>query len=127
MTFQMRAALPRRRSRRWIAFFVVLALLGSVAIVAPVLYNLSIQLRPEQLAEARRRWQDNAPLDYDLECRRQTRRGGEENKRAYRMVVRGGLVRLIVEDGNIVYVDASLDGLAGPRVLALSGNDPPFH
>jgi hypothetical protein len=120
----MTATLPRRRSRRWIGFFVVLAVLGVAAIVAPLVYNLSIQLRPEQLADARWRWQENAPANYDLECLSEIRRGGQEEKSHYRLQVRGGRVVLVVQDGELVYVDPSLAVVAGSAVLALLEGNP---
>ncbi len=55
-----------RRSRRWVWFFAVLALLGVAAVVIPIVYNLRQQLRPEQLAAARARWQQQGTRDYDL-------------------------------------------------------------
>jgi hypothetical protein len=56
-----------RRTRRWIWFFVLLAVLGLCAMIIPWVYNLSQQLRPEQLADARALWTQNRPIDYDLE------------------------------------------------------------
>ena len=120
----MPTAVPRPRSRRWIGFFVVLAGLGIIAIVAPLLYNLSIQLRPEQLAEARRHWQDNAPIDYDLEYLSQIRRGGQEEKSQSRIMVRGGRVVVVVDQGEVVYLDPALAAVVGLGVPALSSDDP---
>jgi hypothetical protein len=57
---------PRGRNRRWVWFFAVLATLGVVAVVIPIVYNLRQQLRPDQLAEARERWRQNGARDYDL-------------------------------------------------------------
>jgi hypothetical protein len=56
-----------RRSRGWIWFFALLAALGLCAIIIPWAYNLSQQLRPDQLADARERWVQHRPIDYDLE------------------------------------------------------------
>jgi hypothetical protein len=56
-----------RRSRGWIWFFALLAALGTCAIIIPWAYNLAQQLRPDQLADARERWAQFRPIDYDLE------------------------------------------------------------
>jgi hypothetical protein len=67
-----------RRNRRWVWFFALLAapwvwffsllaMLGLCAMIIPYAYNVSQQLRPEQLAAARALWEKQRPLDYDLE------------------------------------------------------------
>jgi hypothetical protein len=53
--------------RGWIWYFVIVALLATVAISVNIAYNLSLQLKPEHLEEARQLWQKNGPRDYDLE------------------------------------------------------------
>ena len=46
--------MPRTATpRRWVPLFLTLTLLGTLAIVLPLVYNLGQQLRPEQLAAAR--------------------------------------------------------------------------
>lgn len=113
-----------RRSRRWIGFFVVLAGLAAVAVIVPLVYNLSIQLRPEQLAEARRRWQENALPNYDLEYLVRTTRSEQEEERAYLVQVRGGRVILVVYNRDMVYLAPSLALVAGLGVSALSSENP---
>ena len=114
--------LSRPRSRRWIWFFLVLALLSALAIVVPIVYNLGIQLHPEQLAEARRRWQDNAPADYDLAylVKRTERDNPSPTEQEYFVQVRAGQVVFVVEDGEVVYLDPGLAAVTGPVFLALS-------
>ncbi|HTU17978.1 MAG TPA: DUF6174 domain-containing protein [Gemmataceae bacterium] len=121
----MPAVFPRRRSRRWIGFFVVLGVLSAIAIVVPLVYNLSIQLRPEQLAEARRRWQENGPADYDLQYLVETKHETEAEPESseYLVKVRNGRVVLVVDTGEVVYLEPSLATVAGPGVLALSSQD----
>jgi hypothetical protein len=89
----------------------------------PLVYNLWIQLRPEQLAEARQRWQENAPTNYDLEYLIRTTHAGQEEEGQYRVIVRDGRVVLVVDNGDVVYLDSSLALVAGPPVLALSPAD----
>jgi hypothetical protein len=47
-------------------FFGVLAVLAVVAVSLETWYNLGQQLTPAQLEDARRRWQEHGPRDYDL-------------------------------------------------------------
>jgi hypothetical protein len=116
------AALSPRRPRRWIGFFVVLAVLGATAMIVPLVYNLSIQLRPEQLADARRRWEENAPANYDLKylVERKHETETEPEKSEYLAKVRNGRVVLVMDTGEVLYLDPSLAIVAGPGVLALS-------
>lgn len=116
----MPPSLTALHSRRWIWFFAILVVAAALAITAPLVYNLSIQLRPEQLAEARRRWEDMAPDDFDLEYLIRTTHDGLEEENQYRVIARRGRVVLIVGNGDVIYIDSSLALLAGPAVLALS-------
>ena len=84
------------RPRRWVWFFSLLALLGAGAVVAPWLYNLHMQLKPEQLDAARRRWQENGPADYNLELHQKEDEGAEE---VCLVKVRGGRVAGVVVNG----------------------------
>jgi Family of unknown function (DUF6174) len=118
----MTASPPRPRSRRWIWFFLVLGILGMAGIIIPIVYNLSIQLRPEQLADAQRRWQENQPLNYDLEYLVKITHT-EQEERQYLVKVREGQVVLVAESGEMLYLDPSLAIVAGPGVLALSSED----
>jgi hypothetical protein len=56
------------RSRRWLWFWVPLTAAAALAVVLPIVYNLSLQLTDEQLAAARARWREHGPEDYDLRC-----------------------------------------------------------
>jgi hypothetical protein len=101
---------------------LVLALLSAVAIVVPIVYNLGIQLHPEQLAGARRRWQENAPADYDLAylVKRTERDNPSPTEQEYFVQIRAGQVVFVVEDGEVVYLDPRLAAVTGPAFLALS-------
>ncbi len=57
----------RRTSRHWVWYFAVLAVMSATAIILPIVYNLSLQLRPDELAAARQRWKANGSRDYDLQ------------------------------------------------------------
>jgi hypothetical protein len=124
----MTASLPRR-PRRWIGFFILLAVLSAGAIVTNLVYNLSIQLRPEQLAEARQRWRENAPADYDLKYLVEITRQAETEpeKSEYVVEVRGGRVVQVVDRSGVVYLEPSLAVVAGPAPLGVSSEDPEHY
>src|SRR4051794_15941537 len=83
-----------RRSRGWVWYFVVLAVLTTVSATVLIVYNLRQQLQPDELAAARARWREKAPRDYDLVYSKQ---GGVNG--TYAVEVRAGKVRKVTEDG----------------------------
>jgi hypothetical protein len=123
----MPAALPPRQSCRWVGFFVVLFLLAVVAVLAPLFYNLSIQLRPEQLAAAKQRWLEQGPSNYDLEYLVRTMHGDQEEENAYLVQVRDGQAVLVVCNSDVVYLDPALAFVAGSGILGLSSEDPRLY
>lgn len=108
-----------RRSGRWVAFFVVLAILAATGIVLPIVYNLGQQLRPEQLAEAKRLWAAHGPADYDLTytARYDDERQGERHV----VLVRGGRVVYASCEGELRSISPGLALLAGGPAAALGG------
>jgi hypothetical protein len=57
---------PSRR-RAWIWFFVLLGILTVAAVSVQIWYNSRQLLTPAKLAEARSRWQERGPSDYDMD------------------------------------------------------------
>jgi len=57
---------PRKSSRGWIWYFVILGALSVLGITILVVYNLRQQLKPEQIAAARKLWEEKRPPDYVL-------------------------------------------------------------
>jgi hypothetical protein len=55
-----------RRSRAWIWFFAVLAILSVAAIALNLGFNLSQQLSEEELVKNRQLWEEKRPADYDV-------------------------------------------------------------
>jgi len=55
------------RSKRWIWFFIIVTMMGAAGVTAEIWSNLSQQLTPEKLAEARAVWKQKGPRDYDLD------------------------------------------------------------
>src|SRR5262245_18613686 len=93
------------RNRRWVWYFLALLILTAAAIITPIVYNLNQLLTPEQLDQARARWQANGSDDYDLVL--VERRDGEEQGVEYRARVRGGQLQELREDD----VPVTLSGL----------------
>ena len=88
--------LTRRRHRRSLWFFGILTLLTLGAIVTLVVFNKSQLLKPEQLAAARERWNQNGPRDYDMEYGVKKQDGDWET---YAVQVRKGKVTSASLDG----------------------------
>ncbi len=76
-----------KRNRGWLWYFLILAGLTVLAVVFLIWYNLSQQLRPEELAAARQRWQAKGLRDYRLTY---TIKRGEGAADSVVVVVRGG-------------------------------------
>ncbi len=57
----------KRRSRIWLWFFAVLAALTAVAAGIEIWFNLSQQLTPQEVEDARALWRRTVPAEYDLE------------------------------------------------------------
>jgi hypothetical protein len=89
-----------QRSWGWIVFFVVLTALCVVAITLPIVYNLGQQLRQEALDEARLRWREHGPDDYDLTFSVYLDRDRQPQR--YRVNVRGGKVTSATFEGEPV-------------------------
>jgi hypothetical protein len=89
----------RPRSRAWIWFFVLLAALGTAAVTLPLVYNMSIQLRPEELAAARARWKTNGPRDYDLQFEEKITQNGVQTESNWFVEVRDGKATSATRDG----------------------------
>jgi hypothetical protein len=75
-----------KRPRNYVWYFLVLAVLGSVALVAPILFNLSQLLTVEKIAEAEARWEQNGPASYDLKL--EDRRSPDAHLEVYDVKVR---------------------------------------
>ncbi len=87
-------ALPLyRRVPTAVWFFIVLGLLGVTAVAIPLWFNLSQQLRPDDLARARALWEQKHPSDYDVAY---TLTG--LNPAQFEVQVRGGRVRSVTDD-----------------------------
>lgn len=114
-------ATRRPRPSTW--FFLLLAVLAVAAVVIPIVYNLSLQLRPEELALAKERWREHAPRDYDLEYRFKLDDDPEAAEDRYRVAVRAGRVVLAGCNREVLLLDPRVGSLAGVAVRAVPGED----
>lgn len=83
------------RGRRWIWFFVVLVLLTLAAIFIETWYNPTVPLTPALLAEARAKWNEYGPRDYDMDY---TIKRLESPDRFHVQVRNGKAVSVIMND-----------------------------
>jgi hypothetical protein len=111
---------PARRPRLWLGFFLVLAALAAAAVTVPLVYNLSLQLKPEQLAQARARWREHGPRDYDLRYQEKVTRGKQEEAYEYLVQVRGGRAVLVACNGEVLLLDPVAGFALGPAVRSLA-------
>jgi hypothetical protein len=88
--------------RSWLWFFIPLGVLAVIALVIPIVYNLRLQLTPEQLAAAQQRWRDHGTPDYDLQY---TARIGRDPADEYWVKVRGGKVVALACNGQMLRFD----------------------
>ncbi len=102
------------RPRTYVWFFLALAVLSVIAIIVPIVVNLSQQLTPEQLAEAKARWEKNGPADYELTY---FERIDSEDVPAYyeARVRKGELVRLSVKEPERGTREINLERLSPER------------
>src|SRR5262245_20454978 len=81
----------------WIHVFVFIGVASVAAAGIMIWYNLSIQLKQEQLDAARQLWQARGPKDYDMTY---TRRLNEETRLdTIKVKVRDGKVRDVLLNG----------------------------
>jgi hypothetical protein len=111
---QSQSTPARPASRRWVWYFLILAVMSSTAIILPIVYNLSLQLRPEELAAARQRWKANGPPDYDLQFQEKITEHGEASDSEWYVKVRDDKVTAVTCDGDTLpaseYPDLTVDG-----------------
>jgi hypothetical protein len=113
------------RKRRWIWFFLVLVGLGAVGLTFPIVYNLGQQLTPEQVAQARQRWQEHGARDYDLDY--QVRFDREEQADSYKVKVRDGKVVSVVRNNEVRLFEDAAALLLGLLCLGLERPDENFQ
>lgn len=110
-------------SRTWLVYFVLLVVLGGVAILAPVLYNRSIQLTPGQIDAARAKWAAAGVRDYDLDYR--VRRDRDPRPDVYHVAVRDGRAVRVVCNGHPMLLDDPAAGLALGATAGLFRDEDP--
>jgi hypothetical protein len=100
-------------------FFLILTVLAAGAITVPIVYNLSLQLTPEQLAAAERLWHQHGPRDYDLEYAEKI--DPDTHIFIYRVKVRDGRVISFSSNDKIELLDQRAGVVLGP-IVGLAGD-----
>jgi uncharacterized protein DUF6174 len=118
------------KNHRWIWYFVVLAGLAVLAMASLVVYNLNQQLTSEQIAAARKLWNEKGPKSYQLTYR--IKIGIDKEPDIYVVRVRNGEVvsstlnerpeekRLLADRG----MDAMFDWIERFQELKAKPNQP---
>src|SRR5258708_34988108 len=88
---------PRTKNKRWIWFFVALAILGFLAIGINLAYNLGEPLTPEKLHAARALWRQHRPANYDLKILTVQAGGTVQNR--YTLKIRDGQIVEVLANG----------------------------
>jgi hypothetical protein len=99
-------------ARRWLPFFLLLAVAAAIAVVVPIVFNLRQQLTPEELDGARELWRSKAPPDYDLTYT--IRYDLDTHPVRYLVQVRGGEVVLVISEGEMLVLDPWAGFALGP-------------
>jgi hypothetical protein len=114
--------MPERGKSDWVWFFAVLFVLGAAAVTIPLYYNLSLQLKPQQVEEARALWRSAGPRDHDIDYQERQTHGPDTDEAAYRVMVRDGRVVVVFLDGRLSFLADTAAALAlGPWPRALPG------
>lgn len=104
-------ARTEKRSRGWVVFFLILLGLAAAGVALPIVYNLGQQLRPEELAAAKARWEAEGPADYDLTYTVKYDREAQAERHV--VVVRQGRIVWASCEGEVVQVSPALGALLG--------------
>jgi hypothetical protein len=89
----------RARNRNWLWVFVVLAILGVLAISINWAYNAAQPLTEEQLQTARQLWRAKRPANYDLRIDTATQAGGWVIRDRIDLQVREGVIVQFLHNG----------------------------
>ena len=82
---------PRKKNSLWVWFFVFIVVASAGLAGFMIWFNLSLQLKPEQLQDAMKRWKELGPADYLMTC---TKRLNEDSTDTFAVEVRA---RKVVE------------------------------
>jgi hypothetical protein len=107
--------------RSWLWFFGTVLVLAAAAIIIPIVYNLRLQLTPEQLGHARALWRERGTPNYDLDYSERRDRDPEPDE--IWVKVRGGKVVAMAINGERVRFDDVSGLVLGPVTRNLPYRD----
>ncbi len=87
---------PPAKNHLWIYFFAFLVVASVGVAVTMISFNLSIQLKPENLETNRKLWEEKGPKSYNLIYTEQV---NEDRKTVFAVKVRAGKVTEVLMDG----------------------------
>jgi len=88
---------PRPKNYGWIYFFVFITIASVGMAGFMIWYNLRLQLKPEQLAEAKQLWAEKGPKSYDMVYTKQLNADSRADK--FEVKVRAGKVEEVRMNG----------------------------
>jgi hypothetical protein len=109
------ASTPTRpkKNHAWIYFFVFIFVASIGATVLMIQYNRSIQLKPEQLEDARNLWKEKGPKNYNMVY---TKKLNDESKvDKFAVEVRNGNVTSVLMNGKPL--EKETDAEQDPRIF----------
>jgi len=115
----------RKRNLGWLVYFAFLVLASVGVTVGMIAFNLSIQLTPEQVSEAKALWKEKGPANYKLIY---TRRINNDPKSiTFAVTVKGRKVTHARKDGTAIDTDndPSMDGLFAEVEQILQNDQKP--
>jgi hypothetical protein len=94
----------RKKNNVWAWFFAFVVLASVSVAVLMIVFNLRVQLKPEELDGAMQRWKDHGPRDYRLTVTKQINKNDPEH---YEITVRDRRVIDVRLDGQRLRNDAN--------------------
>lgn len=91
---------PEKKNYAWIYYFAFLFIASVGVTVFMIQFNLSIQLKPEDLEAAHKLWEEKGPKNYDMFYSEQVNE--DERKTVFAVKVRGGKVTEVLMNGKPV-------------------------
>jgi len=102
-----------KKNHGWIYFFVFIFVASIAATVLMIQYNLSIQLKPEQLEANIKLWKEKGPTNYNLVYTKQLNDESKVDK--FAVEVRAGKVTSVLMNGK--QLEKGTDAEQDPRIF----------
>ena len=104
--------MTKRNNYGWIGFFIFIVVASAAGAGIMIWWSLELQMKPEDFAAAKKRWQDARIKNYNLDYKK--RLNSEERWTNFSVKVRGGKVQEVLMDGKPLEKSAEAD--SDPRI-----------